>query len=135
MTLPAFTRLLLATAACLGLATTVVACDEAEDDDGDESAVPMIDCETVTVPTYTNVALLNTCTNCHSSELTTRDERQNAPTAVNYDTYDAAVLNSTQGQREVAAGTMPPSDVAGIPLPTEAQKQDFYAWVQCGQPQ
>lgn len=94
---------------------------------GDESSTSSIDCETATVPTFAQVSIFDTCTACHSSTLSGPD-RANAPEGVNYDTLAAARANAEEGMSEVEGGDMPPS---GYDV-TDAEKQAFYAWTQCG---
>lgn len=116
-------RVLLAGAA---LALGTAACDGG----GHVHELPEIDCAAVTPPTFANVNLLANCTNCHTSTFTGAD-RFGAPAGVNYDTYEVAVDNAEHGAAAVYTGFMPPpgGDV------TEQDKQDFYAWALCGQPQ
>lgn len=96
---------------------------------GDDGNLPTIDCNAVTPPSFANVAVLDTCTACHSSALS-GGARFGAPAGINYDTYAAAVASADDGVSEVYGGTMPPG--GSVP---EADKQDFYAWALCGTPQ
>jgi uncharacterized membrane protein len=110
---------------CLGLAALAPAC-------GDSESKPEVDCQSGPIPTYSEVAVLTTnCANCHSTGKTGA-ARENAPVAVNFDTYDAAKKSAEQAVIEVYGGSMPP---AGKAAPTEAQKQALYKWALCGTPQ
>lgn len=116
-------------AACAAvLLMTLVACHSDEEPHGHE--LPEVDCEVVTPPQFADVALLDSCTGCHSSTLTDAD-RNGAPVDVNYDTYEDAVAGAEHGAEAVNAGIMPP----GGGTLTEEDKQAFYAWALCGQPQ
>lgn len=94
--------------------------------------LPEVDCETVTVPTYSQVTALDKCTTCHSSTLTTPVDRNNAEEGYNFDTYEGAVEHATAMVDEVYHGSMPP---AGEPDLTEAEKDQLYAWGLCGTPE
>lgn len=109
---------------CAGL-LMVAACG------GEEHALPEVDCNAVTVPTYAQLTILESCTACHSSALQD-GARLGAPVGVDYDTYDLAVEHGEHGVGEVYAGKMPPPGIGNV---TEQDKQDFYAWALCGTPQ
>lgn len=108
----------------------------------DSSEVPVIDCSTVTVKKYGDLTIWEKCTNCHSTDRK-GDARHGATVGYDYNTPAGAKATALEAQDDVAGvGTndMPPvglqtlDDGSAPPLPTEAEKNDFYAWVQCGQP-
>jgi hypothetical protein len=77
-------------------------------------SVPDVDCTTVVVPSYASMTVWNECTPCHRS----------------YGSYDQAVARANDAQDAVAAGDMPRS-----PYHVDAQqKEELYAWAQCGTP-
>jgi mono/diheme cytochrome c family protein len=92
------------------------------------SDLPQTDCSG-TIPTYSQVSLINTCVGCHSSQLT-GGARAGAPASVNYDTYAAAVDNATNGAAAVDSGRMPIGAA-----PSAQQRDDFIQWALCGTPQ
>jgi uncharacterized membrane protein len=94
---------------------------------------PMVDCETAHVPGFSELtAFEEVCTNCHLSSLTGPD-RSGAPPSINFDVYDTAVQYSRELLTQVSTGRMPPEG-SGFSL-TAAQKQELYAWGQCGTPE
>jgi hypothetical protein len=120
-------------------------------DDGD--GVPTIDCSTTTAKGWSQLSILEKCTNCHSSTRTylgTADDqpdgsRHGATEGYDYDSYDKTRQFAIEAQDDVAgvgAHLMPPTDDpqwkvdqgGNPPTVTEADKQEFYTWVQCGQP-
>ena len=111
--------------ACLlltaSLALSSAACSEEE--------IPAVDCATVTVPVFSDVAAFASCNGCHSSAVLEGD-RQGAPANVNFDTYEAAVANIDKAMEEVAEGAMPPNGALAT-----ADADALYAWGQCGKPQ
>lgn len=96
----------------------------------EEHALPEVDCNAGVVPTYGEVALLNSCIACHSSALQA-GARNGAPGGIDYDTYDGAAANAEHGAAEVYEGKMPPG---GGNLPA-ADTEAFYSWALCGTPQ
>jgi len=98
---------------------------------GCEEELPEIDCNTVTVPTYSEVTIWPKCTSCHASTLT-GDARNDAPEDVNFDTYEAAKEHAEKAVEEVFEGKMPEPDPSII---TEEEKQSLYAWGLCGTPE
>ena len=102
---------------CLGLVTAALMFTPACGGD-DDANLPDIDCATVTVPAFADVAAFNTCIGCHSSTLEGAS-RFGAPVGVDYDNYAAAAANAEEGVAEVYAGTMPP--VGSV---AEQDKQD-----------
>ncbi len=98
-------------------------------DEGEE--LPEVDCNTVTVPKFSEVTGLVKCTICHASTLPAGN-RQDAPLGYDYDTYEAASMDPTEAVEEVFKGSMPPAD-SNITL-TDAEKQQLYAWGLCGNP-
>lgn len=90
--------------------------------------LPEVDCATVDPLPFSQVTLLVGCTGCHSTTFEA-GSRNGAPVGIDYDTYEAAMASAEVGVESVYAGRMPP---AGAP---EADKQAFYAWALCGQPQ
>jgi hypothetical protein len=115
--------------------------------------IPKIDCMKTPPKKWSELTILVKCTNCHKSTRspigTANDQpdgsRHGATENYDYDSYDSTRMNSDQAQSDVAGvglHLMPPTDDpqwkvdGGGPPPevTEADKQDFYAWVQCGTP-
>src|ERR1700759_1739037 len=94
------------TAALLFCVASFVACKSS-----DELDLPTVVCsaDAGAIPTYSEVNALKTCTTCHSSKLT-GSARNDAPSDVNFDTYDAAKANAQQAASEVNTGDMPPPD-------------------------
>jgi uncharacterized membrane protein len=115
------TWLVLITAGGLGFA----GCASGDDDD----ASTAVDCKTDKT-TYDDVALFDKCVMCHSSELMGAAARHQAPANINFDMSDLASAIAKTAVPEVKAGQMPPP-ASGISV-TEAEKQKFYAWVECG---
>lgn len=108
---------------------TVTACgdDDAEEEDEGSEELPEVDCSK-DVPTYAQVAAIEICTNCHSSELSGA-ARNNAPADDNFDTYAGAEEKATEMVEEVFGGDMPPKGTFTL---TDAQKQELYLWALCG---
>ena len=121
---------------------------------GGSSGVPTIDCTKTPPKSFSQLTILTKCNNCHASTRTnvgTADNqpdgsRHGATAGFDYDSYDNTKANKIAAQDDVAGvglHLMPPSDdprwhVDGggkPPTITEQEKQDFYAWVQCGTPQ
>jgi hypothetical protein len=119
----------------------------------DSGGVPTIDCTAVTPKPWSQLAILTKCGNCHASsrtEIGTADNqpdgsRHGATIGYDYDTLSFTKQVASQAQDDIAGvglHLMPPNDDprwkvdGGGPPPaiTEAEKQEFYAWVQCGQP-
>jgi uncharacterized membrane protein len=113
---------------------TTAACGDSGSDGvgGGGSTGPQVDCASVTVKGYSELTIWSTCTDCHSSTRVGAQARQSAPEGSNYDTYELAKQTAEEAQDQVFKGLMPPS---GFSQPTESEKRDLYAWVQCGQPQ
>ncbi len=72
------------------------------------------------------------CLSCHSSEVSGPD-RNYAPDSINFDTYEATILNVDVAISEVNVGAMPPAD-SGIPLLNADQKTALIAWQNAGFP-
>jgi uncharacterized membrane protein len=107
--------------------------DSSSDGLGGGSATgPEVDCASVEVKGYSELTIWSTCTECHATTLVGSQARQAAPEGSDYDTYEAARATAEEAQDQVFKGLMPPS---GFAAPTEQEKQDLYAWVQCGQPE
>jgi len=102
--------------------------DSSSDSDGN-GELPEVDCAASTAPSFSQLAALSSCTNCHSSELSGGD-RAGAPVGVDYDTYASAKANAEEGAIEVNAGRMP----IGANLSSE-DKEEFYLWALCGTPE
>jgi len=71
--------------------------------------------------------------------------RHGAPPGIDFDTYESTKTNAIAAERDIAGvgpHLMEPTDQpwwtvdGGGPSPTEteSEKTDFYAWVQCGEP-
>lgn len=116
---------------CLLLIAAVAACGS-EDEDEESSDLPEVDCSG-DVPAFDEVsAFSDVCTNCHSTELS-GDDRNGAPSGINWDDYDSASANAEHGAEEVFEGEMPPEG-SGDTL-TNAQKEQLYLWALCGTPE
>ena len=105
---------------------------EHEHDGGNEPDLPEVDCDAEEVPAFADVAALDKCTTCHSSDLS-GGERMGAPAGFNWDEYDAAREHAEHIAHEVFEGEMPPPD-SGITL-TNAEEQELYLWALCGAPE
>ena len=101
--------------------------------DDEEEELPDVDCGEGTIPTYAEVTAFDTCTLCHSSQLTGED-RSEAPTSINFDTYEAAKKYAEDAAAEVHEGAMPPADSAA-PALTAEEKDMLYKWALCGTPE
>lgn len=110
--------------ALLALSSVAIGC---KDDEGEE--VPEVDCESVDVPSFEEVAIFDKCKTCHDSSKTGA-ARMSAPTDINFDDVDSAGQHGMKAAEEVAEGEMPPAD-SNITV-TEQEKQQLYAWVMCG---
>jgi uncharacterized membrane protein len=102
--------------------------------DSDEAlSLPTIDCaaDAGAVPSYSNVEAFKTCTACHSSKLS-GSARMDAPSDINFDSYDAAKAEAEKAVSEVHGGSMPPAD-SKLTL-TQGAKEDLYRWGLCGTP-
>ncbi|MFO0611282.1 MAG: hypothetical protein U0414_01745 [Polyangiaceae bacterium] len=105
------------------------------------SEAPVIDCSTTTAKKYGELAIWAKCTTCHSTQRT-GDKRHGATIGYDYDTPSGAKATASEAQDDVAGvglNPMPPHDQvlddgSDPPDPTEAEKTEFYTWVQCGQP-
>ncbi|RJO74289.1 MAG: hypothetical protein C4523_01180 [Myxococcales bacterium] len=73
--------------------------------------------------------LENYCTRCHASALT-GGSRNNAPTNVNFDTYEAAAASAERANGRIQDGTMPPG--GGV---SQEEKDAFQQWVDEGLPE
>lgn len=98
---------------------------------GGEHSLPEVDCDAVTVPTYSELTIIGACTMCHASTLE-GGNRNAAPPGIDYDTYQLAMESAEHGAEEVYEGSMPPPGIGNV---TEQEKQDYYAWALCGTPQ
>ena len=115
---------------CILLVGTLSACGS---EDEEEEELPEVDCSATPIPTFDQVtAFSQVCTNCHSSTLSGED-RNDAPTPVNFDTYANAQAYAEKAAEEVFEGEMPPED-SGETL-TADQKEDLYLWALCGTPE
>jgi hypothetical protein len=133
-----------AVAVIAGLGVSSSACDG-----GGE--VPVIDCAKNPPKKWSELSILVKCDNCHNSNRTilgTPDNqpdgsRHGATAGYDYDSYTNTKQNALQAQDDVAGAglhLMPPVESEGWtvdggkmpPAVTEADKNEFYAWVQCG---
>ena len=83
--------------------------------------------------TYTNKVkafLESNCTQCHSSANTNPFARRNAPTGVDYDSYDAAKKNAAAGADATQNGEMPEGKTL-----SDEDKCLMRAWVSQNTPQ
>ena len=86
------------------------------------SSAPTVDCSATPPKGYAQLTdVMAQCTGCHGAT--------GARDGVRFDTYDEAVKNASRGADEIASGSMPPG--GGM---SDAQKEAFYAWAQCGTP-
>lgn len=121
---------LLLIAAVGGASLLLVACTEGHPEDDDDTT-PLVDCETATIPTFSEVTIWPKCTNCHASTLAGSD-RGGAPPGIDYDVYASAVQYADLAVEEVEEGAMPYPDGSGV---TAEEKQSLYAWAECGTPE
>ena len=107
----------------LSAALAVMACGGGDDDGngGDR-------CDDA--PTFAEVSAFQVCVNCHSSSKQ-GDDRNRAPSNVNFDTYDAAAQNAQRGANQVAQGRMPPAEAPDL---TSEQRETLKKWAECGAP-
>jgi uncharacterized membrane protein len=98
------------------------------------SDLPEVDCNAGAIPTYGEVDIFSNgkCNLCHSTTVTGAG-RNNAPSDVNVNTYEAAVAHATQSVEQVYTGAMPPAGFEAI-APTAPEKQELYLWGLCGTP-
>jgi uncharacterized membrane protein len=101
-----------------------------------EPPLPKVDCQTVaTVPTYSQLTILDVCTQCHATTKTGA-ARHDADGDINYDTYAAAKKDAKGAAREVNGGDMPPNDPnVQLRAITEDEKTALYEWALCGTPE
>jgi uncharacterized membrane protein len=98
----------------------------------EELSLPTVDCSNgVAVPTYAKVEALTTCASCHSSKLSGA-QRHDAPTDINFDTYEAAKVAAQKAASEVNTNSMPPAD-SKLTL-SQTAKEELYRWGLCGTP-
>lgn len=117
-------------ATSLLLVVALTACGS--DDEEEEEELPEVDCSGA-IPTFDEVtAFSEVCANCHSTSLS-GDDRNGAPTTINWDDYDSAKANAEHGVEEVFEGEMPPEG-SGETLTAE-QKEQVYLWGLCGTPE
>lgn len=88
-----------------------------------------VDCKAVTVPKYAEMTAWGKCINCHSSALAGA-KRAGAPTGIDFDNYDAAVMDADRALSEVESGAMPPG--GGL---SGAEKTQIINWASCDTPQ
>ncbi len=101
-------------------------------DDSDPPPPPEVECGATSVPIYSEVRAFEVCTNCHSSQLS-GPARNGAPTNVNFDSYEGAKANASRILTQVSSNSMPPPS-SGFSLTAE-EKQELYAWIECGTPE
>ena len=88
----------------------------------------VVDCATA-VPRFSDVTAFHKCTPCHASTLV-GTARNNAPAAINFDTYLSAETSGSMAMNQVNEGAMPPP-YTGVAL-SEDEKQTLYKWALCG---
>ncbi len=98
--------------------------------DSEDEELPEVNCDTATVPTFSEIQAFNKCISCHSTALM-GDTRQDAPGEWNYDTYEGARMDPTETVEVIFEGEMPPSGAVQL---TEEEKQQIYNWGLCGTP-
>lgn len=116
-TWPRSTLILLSLAAVTGLS-------------GCTSAASSVDCKQVTVPSYAAMTAWSKCTTCHSSALSGA-QRAGAPADINFDNYDAAVMDADRALSEVDSGAMPPAGSAKL---SAAEHDQIINWASCDTP-
>ena len=97
-----------------------------------------VDCSTalaqaLTWDSWAHGFFLNNCTSCHSSALHTEDERQKAPLAFNYDTYEGVAENAADIENR--AVTLADDPKWGMPPNITLRsddKEDLRIWIDCG---
>ncbi len=107
-------------AASLVLSVSLTACT---------SGGSQVDCKAITVPKFAEMTAWSKCTNCHSTTLSGA-ARIGAPTAINFDKYDEAVMDADLARSEVESGSMPPG--GGL---SAAEKTQIVDWASCDTPQ
>jgi uncharacterized membrane protein len=130
----------------LRTATTIAllafGCNDSHDGDSSPAnnsglADDTVDCTTalanaLTWDSWAHGFFLNNCTSCHSSTLPEED-RQKAPLAFNYDTYEGVAENAADIENRVVTladdpkWSMPPN----ITLRPD-DKEDLRVWIECG---
>jgi hypothetical protein len=90
------------------------------------------DCKKITPPSYSEVAssFFTYCVGCHSAAKAGND-RNGAPSGLDFDTYDHAIVGALPGVAMVKQRKMPYPDGVG---PTDAERNLFYEWALCGTP-
>lgn len=88
-----------------------------------------VDCQAITVPKYTEMTAWAKCTSCHSTAVS-GPGRAGAPTDINFDKYDDAVMDADRAKSEVEMGAMPPG--GGLSADEKTQIVD---WASCDTPQ
>ena len=87
--------------------------------------------DVITWDSWAHGFFLNNCTSCHSRALLTEDERQKAPTDMNFDTYEGVAENAVAIEyRAVTAEPkylMPPN----IALDLD-DRETLGLWIECG---
>ena len=114
--------------ACLGVALIAMGCGGGDDTE----ASPEVDCSSASVPGFMDVSAFGVCINCHNSGLSGPD-RNGAPSSYNFDQYDSASEHAADIVKQVSSGFMPPIK-SGYTL-TAQQKEQLYAWAECGAPE
>jgi uncharacterized membrane protein len=130
----------------LGVWLFVPACGDDSSDDGDSASEegdhthdaggqpdgPEVDCDAEDIPAFADVAAFETCTSCHSSELS-GTERNGAPAGANWDEYDETMPHAEHIAQVVFEDEMPPPD-SGMTL-TATEEEELYLWALCGAPE
>src|SRR5688500_1079200 len=117
---------------CMLFAATLAACSSEDEAEDEAKNLPDVDCSQ-DVPAFDEVtAFSQVCSNCHSTTLS-GDDRNGAPSEINWDDYASAKAHAEEGAQEVFEGEMPPE--GSNQTLTAAQEEDLYLWALCGTPE
>lgn len=122
-------------AAAVALSSAALTACSGTDGGDTEASFPVFngDCTTVKrVPTFGELeqGILTICRGCHSAQKMGA-ARNNAPPAVNFDTYELFSAQADNAVLLVQNSLMPPPKGVG---PTDSERNQLYAWAACGKP-
>ena len=117
--------------------------DEKTAEAEEEVELPAVDCETETVPKFSEMTVFTAkCNQCHSTTKTGDDRGpalgadEPAPAGLNFDDYDAAKTWAHKAAEEMyedERGAMPPAE-SSVPAATADEKHMILVWAECGTP-